>query len=188
MLDTIKKKLTLENLMCIFICSCPILDIISFLFRNFFDTSFSPTTILRPIIPSTMFIILFFKEKNKKQKIIFALIYAIYTLIHLKLFQRLHNDSSYGNIINELQYIVNYSLMIINLYSFYTVIKDKEKIRKSVIISLTIYVVTLFISIATKTSSSTYLEGIGYKGYFESGNSLCTVLILSICIILNFQE
>lgn len=185
MIDTIKKKLTLENLMCIFICSCPVLDIISFLFRNFFDTSFSPTTILRPIIPCTMFIILFFIEKNKKQKIILALIYAIYTVIHLTLFQKLHNDSSYGSITNELQYIVNYSLMIINLYLFFTVIKDKAKIQKSVIISLTIYVVTLFISIVTKTSSSTYLEGIGYKGYFESGNSLCTVLILSICIILS---
>lgn len=184
MIIKIKEKLTLEKLMCLFVCICPILDIISFLFRNYFKTSFSPTTVLRPIIPFIVFIVLFFKEKNKKQKIIIACIYAIYSIIHLLLFQKLHNESSYGTLVNEIQYIINYSLMIINLYLFYTVVKDKAKIQKSVFISLGIYVVSLFISIVTKTSSSTYLEGIGYKGYFESGNSLCTVLLLSLCIIL----
>lgn len=180
----IKKKLTLENLMCLFVCICPILDIISFLFRNYFHTTISPTTILRPMIPCIVFVILFFKEKNKKQKIIVALIYAIYSIIHLLLFQKLHNESSYGTWKNELQYIINYSFMMINLYLFFTVIKDKAKIQKSVYISFTIYIISLFISIATNTSSSTYLEEIGYKGYFESGNSLCTVLLLSLCIIL----
>lgn len=184
MLDTIKKKITLENIMCLFVCLCPILDSISFLYRNCFHTSFSPTTILRPIIPCMVFMILFFKEKNKKQKIIVAIIYAIYSIIHLLLFQRLHNESSYGTLTNEIQYIINYSFMIMNLYLFYTVIKEKDKIQKSVFISLTIYILSLFIAIATNTSSSTYLEGIGYKGYFESGNSLCTVLLLSLCILL----
>jgi hypothetical protein len=184
MLNNIKKKLTLENLMCLFVCICPILDIISFLFRNYFKTSFSPTTILRPIIPVIVFIILFFKEKNKKPKIIIAIIYFIYSIIHLWIFQKLHNESSYGNIKNEIQYIINYSLMIINLYLFYVVIKDRAKLQKSVFISLTIYIVSLFFSIITNTSSSTYLEGIGYKGYFESGNSLCTVLLLSVCILI----
>ena len=66
----LKEKLSLENLMCLFVILCPILDIISFLFRNYFDTSISPTTILRPIIPCIVFVILFFKEKNKDKKII----------------------------------------------------------------------------------------------------------------------
>lgn len=185
MLDTIKKKITLENSMCFFIFLCPILDIISFLFRNYFKTSFSPTTIFRPIIPCIVFIILFFKEKNKKQKLIVTLIYIVYGIIHLLLFQKMHNESSYGNLVNEIQYIINYSFIIINLYLFYVVVKDKSKIKKSVFISLAIYIISLFISIITKTSSSTYLEGIGYKGYFESGNSLCTVILLSLCIILS---
>lgn len=185
MLNNIKKKLTLENLMCLFVCICPILDIISFLFRNYFNTSFSPTTILRPIIPVIVFAILFFKEKNKKQKIIATIIYLIYSITHLLIFQKLHNESSYGNLTNEIQYIINYSLMIINIYLFYVVIKDKAKLQKAVFISLTIYIVSLFFSIITKTSSSTYLEGIGYKGYFESGNSLCTVLLLSVCILIS---
>lgn len=184
MIEKIKDKITLENFLCLFVCICPILDIMSFLFRNYFNTNWSPTTIIRPIIPCFVFVVLFFKETNKKQKIFVASIYAVYSVIHLIIFKKLHNDSSYGNLINEMQYIVNYSLMIINLYLFYTVIHNKTKLKNSVTISLTIYIVSLLVSIITKTSSSTYIEKIGYKGYFESGNSLCTVLILSICIIL----
>ena len=187
----LKELCTLENLLCLYILMCPLLDITSFLFRNFFKTSYSPSTIIRPIIPGICFIILFFKEKNKKKKILAISIYLLYSIIHLYFFQKLHNGSSYGNIKNEIQYIINYSLMIINLYLFYAIIKDKNKVKKVVFISLIIYIVSLYFSILTNTSSSTYLEEIGYKGYFESGNSLCTVLILSLCIILsdfNFKQ
>lgn len=188
MVNKIKEKITLENLICLFIILCPILDVISFLFRNYFNTSFSPSTVLRPIIPCVIFIILFFKEKNKSKKIIISAIYGIYGIIHLIIFQKLKNESSSGTIINELQYIANYSFMIINLYLFYRLIKNKEKIENTVFITLSIYVATLLLSIITGTSTSTYLEGIGYKGFFESGNSLCTVLLLSLCIIFaNFK-
>lgn len=179
-----EQMLTLENLIFLYIVLCPILDITSFLFRNFFNVHFSPSTVVRPIIPVVAIVVLFFKENNKIKKILIGICYLIYSIIHLVIFQKLHNDSSYGNLINEIQYIVNYSLMIINLYVFYKVIKDENKIKKAVFISLSIYTTSLFISIITKTSSSTYLEGIGLKGYFESGNSLCTVLLLSICIII----
>ena len=180
----IKEKISLENLMCLFIILCPVLDIISFLFRKNLNTTISPTTIVRPIIPIFVFIILFFKEKNKKNKILVISAYVVYSIIHLIIFQKINNESSYGNITNEMQYLVNYGIMIINLYIFYTLPKCKEKTGNSVLISITIYIISIFFSIITKTSSYTYLEGIGYKGYFESGNSLCTVLLLGLCIIL----
>lgn len=182
-----KKKIinicTLENLIYIYILICPILDITSFLFRNKFNINFSPSTMIRPIIPIIAFIILFFKETNKLKKILVGIVYLLYSIIHLVIFQKLHNESSYGNIVNELQYIVNYTLMIINLYVFSKVIVNDTKIKKAVFISLSIYVLSILISLVTRTSSHTYLEGIGFKGYFESGNSLCTVLILAICIL-----
>lgn len=178
------KKIELEDILYLFIILCPVLDICSFLYRNIFNTNFSPSTIIRPIIPIVLFVILFFKEKNKKEKIIFSLIYFVYSIIHLLIFQKLHNQSSYGNFFNEAQYVINYSLMIINLYLFIRLAKNKVKINKAIFVSLTIYIISLFISIITKTSSSTYLEGIGYKGYFESGNSLCTVIVLSLFIIM----
>ena len=87
MLEKVKKKLTLENLLVLYVCICPVLDIISFLYRNHFNTTLSPTTLLRPIIPCLVFIILFFKEKNKGKKIAIASIYGGYGLIHLLLFK-----------------------------------------------------------------------------------------------------
>ena len=187
----IKELCNLENLIFIYIIICPILDIISFLFRNYFNTTFSPSTAIRPIIPCICFIVLFFKEENKTKKIGVICVYLVYSILHLYFFQKLYNESSYGNIKNEIQYIINYSLMIVNLYLFYQLINDKTKIKKAVYISIIIYVISLYFAILTNTSSPTYIEGIGYKGYFESGNSLCTVLILGLCIILsdfNFKQ
>ena len=181
---SIHKKIKVEHFLYLYIILCPILDIISFLFRQYYNIAYSPATIIRPIIPTILFIILFFKEKNKKNKIIAFVIYLIYSLIHLYLFQVLHNESSYGNYRNELQYIINYSFLIINLYLFHQIGIEKDKLEKVVSISLAIYVFSLFFSIITKTSSTTYLEGIGYKGYFESGNSLCMVLLLQVTILL----
>ena len=157
----LKELCTLENLLCLYIIICPILDIASFLFRNYFNTYFSPSTIIRPLIPIICFTILFFKENNKinfvfilnllkKQKS------GLYSLIHLYFFQKLHNGSSYGSIKNELQYIINYSLLIVNLYLFYAIIKDKSRLKKAVYISLIIYVISIYFSILTNTSSHTY--------------------------------
>ena len=187
----LKELCTLENLLCLYIIICPILDITSFLFRNYFNTNFSPSTIIRPIIPIICFIVLFFKENKKTKKIGIMCIYIFYSLIHIYIFQKIHNGSSYGSLKNELQYITNYSLMVVNIYLFYKLINDKAKVKKAVYISLIIYIISLYFSILTNTSSYTYLEEIGFKGYFESGNSLCTVLVLGLCIILsdfNFKQ
>lgn len=185
----IKGKINTENILCAFIILCPILDIASFLWRNCFNTSISPSTIIRPIIPICIAIYLFFKEgkKFKKWVIIGAIIYLIYGIIHLVIFQNLHTLSSYSNIMHEAQYIVNYTFMILVLGIFLYVFKDKhvKNLNKSIIISAGIYIISIFISILTKTSSSTYIEGMGYKGWFESGNSISIILILStfICLI-----
>ena len=187
----LKELCTLENLLYLYIIICPILDITSFLFRNYFNTNFSPSTIIRPIIPIICFIVLFFKENKKTKKIGIMCIYIFYSLIHIYIFQKIHNGSSYGSLKNELQYIINYSLMVVNIYLFYKLINDKAKVKKAVYISLIIYVISIYFSILTNTSSYTYLEEIGFKGYFESGNSLCTVLVLGLCIILsdfNFKQ
>lgn len=95
---------------------------------------------------------------------------------------------SFGTVIHEAQYIVNYSFMIMNLYIFKFVFNEKNnyKLRYSIIISLSIYIISIYISIITRTSSPTYIEGIGYKGWFESGNSISAILLLSLFIIMSF--
>ena len=186
----IKEKIKIENILCLFIIICPILDIMSFLWRNTFNISFSPSTIIRPIIPIALLIYLFFKE-NKKLKIailITGLVYLIYGLVHLIFFQKVRTGISYSTVTHEAQYLVNYTFMILNLFIYMYIFKDKdvEILKKSVVISASIYIISIFISILTGTSSPTYIEGIGYKGWFESGNSIGTILILSMFIYISY--
>lgn len=188
----IKEKITVENILCLFIILCPILDMASFLFRNTFGTSFSPSTFIRPIIPLAIIIYLFFKEKIKiKLKLVIAgLVYGIYAIIHLVLFQIHVTDNAYSGITHELQYLVNYTFMILNLFLYIYIFKNKDtsKLKKSVAIAMAIYVGSIYLAIITKTSSSTYIEKMGYKGWFESGNSIGSILILSLFLVLDMVK
>ena len=187
-----KHKIKLENIMCVFIILCPILDIASFVFRNTFNTKISPSTIIRPIIPAIAILFLFIKKdrKFKKNMIIVGTIYAVYAAIHIYLFSKIKTGMSFGSETHELQYIINYTFMIINLIVFTTVFKDKnvEKLNKSILISTGIYIGSIYIAILTKTSSHTYIEGMGYKGWFESGNSISSILLLTMFIYLPYVK
>ncbi len=181
----IKGLITIENLIYIYIILNPILDIVSFLTRNIWETTLSPTTILRPIIPTLIMIYIFIKGtiKFKVRTIIISAIYLVYTIIHIYLFTKNITGSSYGGISLELRYMINYTFMIMNLFIFNHVFKNKiniSKLQKSLIISMIIYIGSMYISIITNTSSFTYpYEQIGYKGWFESGNSVSAIIILS---------
>lgn len=187
-----KKKIE-EKILCLLIIICPILDMTSFIFRNVFHTNFSPSTFLRPIIPTIVIFYLFFK-KDKKFKIItisMGVIYTIYAILHLYVYQNIITGSSYAGVTHEAQYLINYTYMIINLLIYIVVFRKAETIEnlsKSVLIANVIYMVSIVLSILTKTSSSTYVEGMGYKGWFESGNSLGSILILSLFIIMKYSK
>lgn len=187
-MEKIKRKLNIENLLAVFIIICPILDIASFIFRNIFNTKISPSTIIRPIIPMIAFLYYFIKADKKYKLKMFGIsaVYGIYAIIHLILFTTVRSESSYSNISHELQYLVNYTFMIIILYVFIKTFKEKltEKIEKATIISVGIYLLSIILSIVTNTMSSTYIEGMGIKGWFESGNSISATLILSMYILL----
>lgn len=184
------KNLKLEKYVSIFIILLPILDILSFIFRNFFHTSFSPSTVIRPLIPIFLFVYLFFKNNFKIKSIIIFFIYGIYSLIHLYIFYTIKTPVSYGSITHEAQYLVNYSFAILNLFIFLYVFynNNPEIIYKSILISNAIYILSIYLSIFTRTSSTTYLEGFGYKGWFESGNALSSILILNLFIIFSYMK
>lgn len=189
----ITQYINIENILCVFIIMCPILDMVSFIFRNTFHTNFSPSTFLRPIIPMIVIIYLFFKRdrKFKMTTVIIGGIYFLYGIIHLVVIKQELTGSSYSTIWHEAQYIVNYSFMILNLCIYLYVFKESnniEKIGKSILMASMIYIVSIYVSIVTKTSSSTYIEGMGYKGWFESGNSLGSILILSLFIIMKYVK
>lgn len=190
MKEKLKGKINVENILCLFIVMCPFLDILSFLFRNIFNTNLSPSTILRPIITIVVIIYLFFKRDKKFKLYTFLsfLIYAIYAVIHLYLFQKVKTGSSYSNVIHEAQYIVNYSFMILNLFIFIYIFKDKntDKLKKCILYSACIYIISIYLAILTHTSSYTYLEEqMGYKGWIESGNSTGAIFLLTMFIYIN---
>ena len=134
--------------------------------------------------------IYYFIKADKKYKLkMFGIsaIYGIYAIIHLILFTTVKSECSYSNISHELQYLVNYTFMIIILYVFIKTFKEKlstEKLEKATVISVGIYLLSIILSIITNTMSSTYIEGMGIKGWFESGNSISATLILSMYILL----
>lgn len=187
---------SMENLLYFFIIICPILDASSFIFRNYFNTSISISTFIRPIIPIVGIVYIFFKGKLKPQLFIAVGIYGIYALCHIYIFHIIKTGCSYGNELRELQYLINYTFMIMNLFIYWYFFAGKnrekdenknntiEKLKKCVLISLTIYVVLMYLALITKTSSFTYPEDqIGYKGWFESGNSIGTIMLLSLFVV-----
>lgn len=183
-MENLKPKFNVENFLCLFVILCPVLDMVSFLFRNVFNTNFSPSTFARPFIPALITLYLFFKKDKsfKMKSIVVAFVYLLYAAIHIYLFSKVKTLSSYSNEMHEAQYLINYSFMILNLFLYVYVFKDRntEKLRKSVLIASAIYIVSVFISIFTNTSSATYIEEqIGFKGWFESGNSICSILLIS---------
>ncbi|MBR6504342.1 MAG: O-antigen ligase family protein [Clostridia bacterium] len=180
------KQIKLEDILVLFIILCPILDMLSFIFRNHFGTSKSPSTFLRPLIPVVAIVIIFFKNKIKLKLFIGFCIYAIYGIIHLILYKLNITGISYGTLSHEAQYIINYSYMILNLfiYIFMFYKKDTAKLKNGVLIALAIYIISIYISILTGTSSSTYVEGMGYKGWFEQGNSLSSIFMLGLLLIM----
>lgn len=186
----IKYILSLENLLSFVIVICPILDILSFGFRNKFNTSYSISTLIRPIIPILVFGHIFIKQRNKDKLKIFivCLMYILYAVIHLYIYNNIKLNCAYGTVIHEAQYIINYSFMILNLFIFRYIFKGNKniKLQSSIIIALAIYIISIYISIITKTSSTTYIEGIGYKGWLESGNSVSAILVLCCFIIMSF--
>ena len=198
-------SLKLEDILCIYIVLCPILDILSFLFRNYFETNISVSTFLRPIFPIIISIYIFIKANKKNKLILISIvgIYVIYGIIHLLVTNTFLTGCSYGGIKEELQYVINYSFLIVNLIIFYYAFTNKkwrkeniidenkenvekrtQKIRIAILIMSSIYVLSILLAIITKTSSYTYMEEkIGYKGWIESGNSLSAILCISLFII-----
>lgn len=181
------RKIKIEKLLCTLIILCPILDMLSFIFRNTFKTNISPSTFLRPVISIIVITHIIVKDKNRWKIIGVGTIYVIYALIHILLFNQIRTGCSYGNIAHETQYLINYSFMILNLYVYIYAFKKEniELVRKSIFIAISIYTISIYISIITGTSSYTYpVEQMGIKGWFESGNSLSAILVLSMFIIL----
>lgn len=176
------KKFKMSYLLYIFILLCPILDASSLLINTYIpDLVISPTLILRPIIPIILLIYIFFKEKKYRGKlIIMSLIYLVYGIVHLFITHKLIYGISYSTVYEEATYVINYTYNIYLLFIIYYLNKNNKipDVSKYLFLMLGEYLLIIYFSIITKTSFSTYPEGMGYRSYFLSGNSISTILLL----------
>lgn len=183
-----KKKIKVEYLLYLFAVITPFLDVIACLFRYWFpEAAISPATVLRPLIPLILLIYVFFKDKKlRKYLIISAIVLILYGGVHLWIYKCLLTGISYGSVISEAQYIINYTYMVYVLFLYLYFMKKTglPYLKKALFIMLCCYVGLIYVAIFSKTSFPTYVEGIGYRGWFTSGNSLSTILILLMCTLL----
>jgi len=193
----LKRYITAENLLCLFIILCPFMDMASYWFRRIAGTEFSIATVLRPIIPVIISLYIFIKAK-KKEKIILiglSLVYIAYAVLHIVVTKNMFMESAYGTIKNEAQYVLNFTSLVVYfiIYNYIFVYRKKDlsndesfiKLKHSIAIMTFTYVVSVFLAITTRSSEYTYIEtSVGYKGWYAQGNSLSAVLIMSLFILL----
>lgn len=119
-----------------------------------------------------------------------AFIYTLYGALHILVFKKI--DTIYGSLyyIEELRFVANFTIAIINLYIIKRVFfrRNTEKLKKSIGIMLGIYCLGVLIPVILNISPSTYSHGIGKKGFFETGNALSAVLLISNILILTMKK
>lgn len=180
-----QKKFKMEYLIYLFLLLTPFFDAFSFIFRSYYpNSSISPTTILRPVIPVILLLYIFVKDQSSRKWIISGgVLYCLYGVFHLWAFHTLHTDFNAGGIFSEAQYVLNYTYMISLFYTLFWFYKKSglKELQKYLSWMLVIYLGLIYVSIITGTSSTTYIDGIGYKGWNASGNGLSAIFILGFC-------
>jgi len=185
-----KEKFRLEYLFYLFLIISPFLDAFSYWFRVWkSEASFSPTTILRLIIPVIILLVIFKREKKCQRELLFlGGIYFLYACGHLYCYQAFLTNSAYGSIFHEAQYVMNYTYMIMLFYLCYYFAKRERlsSIYQVLTLFLLGYVFLLYLALLTGTSSATYIDGVGYKGWNASGNAVGSLLLITLVILLPY--
>ncbi len=174
-------KIKIDKFITIMLLFFPILDAISFLGSDLFNKFIiSPTALIRVLfLGILLFYIMFHDRKTIKYILGLILVIGLYSIFHLLSYKNGYDIYSYGTWQSELQYLFNYSYMLFLLGSLYWFYKNKklESIDKIMTVLLITYLGIIYLSLITNTSSSTYLDGVGYKSWFLSGNSLSASLL-----------
>jgi len=189
-MQKMKEKLKIEYLFYLFLVISPFLDAFSYWYREWFPkVSVSPTTILRLVIPCILLLFIFIRNrKGRKYLMIGGGVYFLYAVFHLLIYQKFLTGSAYGSVFHEAQYILNYTYMISLFYLCYYFSCEGRlsKLKQALTWFLTGYVFLLYLALITHTSSSTYIDGVGYKGWNASGNAVGSLLLITQVILIPY--
>lgn len=182
------KQHQIEKLLYLFIILNPILDLISGISNEFLNLSISYSAILRPLIPIALILYLFFLQKEIRLRlVIVGIIYGVYAAIHLYLFHTHRNSFFFGTTRQELQYLVNYTYLIVNIILYYIVFYRKQnELRKYLFYANILVVGSIWFAIITQTSLHTYLTGEGFRGYFQAGGPIGSYLTISMFVLVPY--
>ncbi len=184
------KKWKSEYFLYLFLVISPFLDAASYWIREFFpNLVLSPITILRLVIPAILCFHLFIKDKKARKTILLGgFLYFFYALIHLLLYVHFKTGSAYGSVLHEAQYLLNYTYMILLFYLFFYYAQEKKLKNLPFWITLFLagYLFLLYLALITGSSSPTYIDGVGYKGWNASGNAVGSILLISLILVFPF--
>lgn len=157
----------------------PIFDLITSLSRRFFETSFSFGIVIKFIIVIFMLtFILLYKNKDKRKLIILFSIYLLYIILYLLL-----NINNSSNIFNEIYSISKFFFFPIVFFILYILIRkgaiDKDKLNKTMIISVGIYILVFALSYITRTSFKSYVgDNLGGVGWYYAANEISSIMLM----------
>ncbi len=189
-MQKVKENFQIEYLFYLFLVISPFLDAFSYWYREWFPNAvLSPTTILRLVIPCGLLLFIFITQKKSRGYLLIGGgVYFLYAVFHLLIYQKFLTESAYGSVFHEAQYILNYTYMIMVFYICFHFSQERKlsKIYQALTLFLAGYVVLLYLALITGTSSSTYIDGVGYKGWNASGNAIGSLLLITQVILLPY--
>lgn len=154
----------------------PVFDILSTIAN--LDYIMNVSTYLKPLFVFGLCAYLLFKNPHKKRWIIYSIIFALYTFIHLLI---IHGLVIFDDILlHEFRFMINIAYMIALFIIFDTLYfysKDKEhllsNLKKCLLYTFILYTGLFFVAVVTNTSFLTYsfsdASKPGYRGWYFSG-------------------
>lgn len=159
----------------------PFFDVLSYLsIREIIP--FNISTYIKPLFVFSLgFYLLMKKCPNRREWLLYVILFIILAGGHTYLLYKLLVD--FGVILHEVRFLINIAYMIALFIITSIIVReytDKEellrKLKKTVLITFSIYFSLLLLAIVTGTSAKTYeyadLSKLGYKGWFDSGQIL----------------
>ena len=190
----------ITKMVLIYVLLQPFFDILSFLNIRGYIPGIS--TILKPLFVFGMGLFIFIKDrKSRKKYLVIYILFAILLIAHNLILLDLMIEKS--TIFHEIRFMVNFAYMMVLFMIFeflYNNNEDKDyfinKLKKVIIITFIIYVVSILLAVITGTSAKTYeysdASKEGFKGWLDSGqifgHSLCIVLPFMIHYLFHFGK
>lgn len=169
----------------------PLFDILSTLAN--LDYIINISTYLKPLFVFGLCTYLLFKNPHKKRWLVYSIVFALYTVIHLLI---IHNLVIFDNILlHEFRFMTNIAYMIALFIIFdtiYSYSKNKDHLLNSLknylLYTFVLYTSLYLIAVITNTSFLTYsfsdASKPGFRGWYFSGQIFGHALSVSFPVIL----